>query len=417
MAKIKNIYAREIFDSRGNPTIETTVVLADEKYATSSVPSGVSKGSNEAVELRDSDPQRFAGLGVLKAVDTVNNTIAPKIIGMDASEQQKIDRVLIEMDGTSNKSNLGANSILSISQAVIKAAAVSAVLPLGLYIRQFANVSSKIKIPIPMFNLIEGGKHGGQTLNFQEFLVVPATSKSYAEALKIGITCYQNLKKILYDRGESVLVADEGGFSPNITTNQQALALIKQAIEASNLSFSLDAFIGLDIAANSFAQGKTYRLADRSVPYSSDDMLELYKTLVSDFSLIYVEDPYAEGDLDAWKKMYSTLSDKTLIVGDDLITTNPYRLEKALEEITIGGVVIKPNQIGTVTEAIAVAEIARFKGLKLVVSHRGGETEDTFIADFAVGIGADYVKFGAPARERMIKYNRLLAIEEELKAI
>lgn len=416
MPKIKKVYAREILDSRGNPTVEATVELSDGIVGISSVPSGFSKGTHEACELRDRDQKRYGGMGVLGAVENVNK-ISTHILGMDAFEQQKVDRAMIELDGTQNKQNLGANAILAVSQAVAKAAAKSSVLPTFLYLRQFIKNDEAKKIPTPLFNLIEGGSHGGRTLNFQEFLLIPASSKSYGEALLFGVNVYKALKDILNDRSENTLVADEGGFSPGLQTNQAGLLLLKESIEKSGNSFSLDAFLGLDVAANSFLDGKMYKLIDRTTFYTTDDLVDFYQSLLTEFALIYIEDPFAEDDLEGWKKLYSAIGDKTLIVGDDLVTTNPYRLQLALENKIVGGIIVKPNQIGTITEAIAVAEIARYKDLKIIVSHRSGETMDDFIADFAVGIGADYVKFGAPVRERISKYNRLLEIEGELKKI
>lgn len=414
MAKISQITAREIFDSRGNPTVEAKVTLDDGTESSSSVPSGASIGTHEAVEIRDQDPARYNGMGVLKAVDNVNTQIAGALAGMEATEQSNIDRAMINLDGTPGKSKLGANAILSASQAVTKAAAKSSGLTLSAYIRQFVTSDQPIRIPMPIFNMVEGGKHAGSVLDFQEFLVIPASSKNFSEAFTIGATIYRTLKKILEERGLSTLVADEGGFSPDIGNNRAAVTFLKEAIDASGVAYSLDVFMGLDVAATSFHDGKTYRLIDRSTPYSDQDLIAYYQELFTDYSLIYIEDPFAENDIEGWKKMYTVLGEKTLIVGDDLVTTNPYRLGLALENQLVGGVVIKPNQIGSVSEAIAVAEIARFKGLKTIVSHRSGETEDSFIADFAVGIGADYIKFGAPARERMVKYNRLLQIEKEI---
>lgn len=413
MAKIQSILAREIFDSRGNPTIKTRVTLEDGSVGCSSVPSGASIGTSEAVELRDNDTNRFDGKGVLKAVDNVNTLISKTILGMESLDQSAIDRAMIALDGTPNKANLGANSILSVSQAVVKASAASLKMTLSSYIRQFVNVDTQ-KIPIPIFNLIEGGKHANNLLDFQELLVIPASTKSYTESLEIGVRVYQSLKKVITDKGLETLVADEGGFSPEIGNNHAALTFLKESIEASGVPFSLEVFIGLDVAANTLHDGKLYRLIDKPNPYSTQDLLNFYQELFSEFSLIYIEDPYSENDLDGWKKIYEALGEKTLIVGDDLTTTNPLKLAQALESKLIGGIIIKPNQIGTVTETIAVAEIAHIKNLKIIVSHRSGETEDTFIADFAVGIGADYAKFGAPARERMAKYNRLLDIEQDL---
>lgn len=417
MAKIKEIRAREILDSKGNPTIETWVSLPSGIVARSSIPSGISRSTYEAFELRDQDPNRFKGMGVLAAVHNVNEIIGPKLIGMDVLDQRKIDSAMIEMDGTQNKAKLGANSICSISCAVAKLAARASSLPLFLYLRQFTKSNSGKKMPAPMFNLLEGGKHASASLNFQEFLLIPASSKTYSESLRIGVETYQSLKQILYEKSESVLSADEGGFSPNLTTNQSGITTLREAIENAGFSYAFDAFIGLDAAANSFLDGKLYKINDRSVPYDSSDLAEFYKMLVTDHSLIYLEDPFSENDWNGWKKIAAELSSKALIVGDDLIATNPYRLQLALDNNVVGGVIIKPNQIGTITETIAVAEIARYKKLKIIVSHRGGETADDFISDFAVGIGADFAKFGAPARERIIKYNRLLEIEEELKQI
>lgn len=415
MAKIDSILAREIFDTHANPTVETTVTLSDGTTAKSSVPTGIIKGTYETYQLRDNDANRFFGKGVLNAVDLVNSTIAPVLIGMESTEQQKIDKAMIELDGTQNKEKLGGNSILSVSQAVCKAAAKSSMLPLTLYIRQFISTHGKEhRIPTPMFNIIEGGKHAENTLNYQEFLVIPATSNTLTDSLEIGVTVYKKLREQLKDSNQSVLCADEGGFAPSYTTNADAFKTIKAVIEMTKYAYLRDIFMGVDIAANAFLSSKKYVIKDKNGQLDEEDMLEIYQSLVNDFSLVYFEDPFAEDDWDGWKKMYSAFSSKALICGDDVTSTNPYRLQNALSNNVINSIVIKPTQIGTVTEALAVAEIARFKQLKIVVSGRSGETEDTFIADFAVAIDADYVKFGAPARERVLKYNRLLAIEQEL---
>lgn len=414
MAKISHIVAREIFDSRGNPTIETRVTLDNGARGKSSVPSGTSTGDHEAVELRDGDSSRFEGLGVTKAVSNVNRDIANALTGMEANDQGGIDRSMIQLDGTPNKSKLGANSILSVSQAVAAASAVSSDMSLASYIGHIVKNDNISKIPIPMFNLMEGGKHAQSLLDFQEYLVIPASTKSFNEGFEIGVKVYQAFKKTMSNKGMIPLTADEGGFSPTIGTNRSALSFLREAIETSGITFTIDAFMGLDIAANTFHIDNSYRIIDKPTPMSSNDLVNFYHEIFSDFSLIYIEDPFAETDIEGWKKISSTLGDKTLIVGDDLIATNPFRLEQAIENKLVGGIIIKPNQIGTVSEAIAVSEIAKFKGIKTIVSHRSGETEDTFIADFAVGIGADYVKFGAPARERMVKYNRLLKLASEL---
>lgn len=419
MAKIKQIKSAEILDSRGSPTIETTVILTDGAVGIASCPSGTSIGSYEAVELRDHDPNRFQGLGVLKAIDNVQNLIVPKLIGMEASKQQEIDKVLIELDGTQNKGRLGANATLSVSMAVSKAAAKSAVLPLFLYLRQFIKNSAvaRLKIPTPLFNLINGGKHADNNIDFQEFLVIPATSKPYSEALQAGITIYSLLKTTLRSNNLSTLVGEEGGFGPRLSSNQDAFSLLEKAINASSYKLGFDIFLGLDAAANSFYRNGQYYIKDKAMPYSCQELISYFEELKKQFGLLYLEDPLFEDDWEGWAKICLNFQN-TLIVGDDLTATNPYRLQMAIDKKAISGIIIKPNQIGTVIEALAVVEVARVSGLKIIVSHRSGETNDDFIADFAVAVSADYVKFGAPARgERVAKYNRLLLIEKQLKAL
>lgn len=361
--------------------------------------------------------KKYDGKGVNSAIKNVNEVIAPSLVGMEALHQGEIDKAMITLDGTPNKSKLGANSILSVSQAVAKAAANSSVLPLALYLKQFSTADEKKRIPVPMFNLIEGGKHGGNSLNFQEFLIIPASSKSFSEGMEIGVSVYHALEAIIYERSQSALSAKEGGFSPELPSNQDGFNLLREAIESSTFSFSLDLFMGLDACAGSFLHGKEYKLKDRSEPYTQTDLVAYYKALATDYSLTYIEDPFGQDDWEGWKKIHHDLNEKLLITGDDLTSTNPYRLQLATDNNVIGGVVLKPSQIGTVTEAIAFAEIAKYKKLKVIVSGRSGETEDDFIADFAVGVGADYVKFGAPARERNVKYNRLLEIEQDISKI
>lgn len=415
MAKIDQIIAREILNTKGNPTVEATISLDDGTAATSSYPVGEQPGTYEAQPLKDQDPERFFGLGVMKAIDNINTVIAPKIVGLEANEQQQIDKILIELDGTQNKSKLGVNAILPVSQAVCKAAAKSSLLPLVLYMRQFiARSEVEHRIPTPMFNIVEGGKHAENNLNFQEFLVIPATSHTLSESLEIGVTIYRQVRDFLKDNNQSVLVAEEGGFAPSFASNADALKMLKTVIEQSKFGFLKDVFLGLDVAANAMLSNKKYVIKDKNGQLDQDDLIEIYQTLLNDFSLVYFEDPFAEDDWDGWKKMYNTLSSKVLVSGDEITSSNPYRLQAALNSGILNSMVIKPNQIGTVTEALAVAEIARFKQLKIVVSGRSGETDDDFIVDFAVAIDADYVKFGAPARERISKYNRLSAIETEL---
>ncbi len=417
MAKIKQITASEILDSRGNPTIETTVLLSDNISVSASVPSGASLGTYEALELRDHDLSRFDGMGVKKAIENIENIIAPKLIGMDATKQAQIDQTMITMDGTQNKGKLGANAILSVSIAVCKAAAKSSLLPMFLYLRQFIKHENlALKIPTSLFNILNGGKHAGGNIDFQEFIIIPATSKSYADCLQIGTTVYKSLEKILLEKGLGVLVGDEGGFGPKLATNYDGFLLIKEAIEKTPYKLDFDVFFGLDAAANSFFTNKKYHLRDKSIDYATNDLISYYQELNKQYHLLYLEDGLSEDDWDGWTSLTTKLSQDTLIVGDDLTVTNPYRLQMAIDKKAITGIIIKPNQIGTVIETLAVVEVARAANLKIIVSHRSGETNDDFIADFAVAVSADYVKFGAPARgERVAKYDRLLQIEKQFQ--
>lgn len=418
MAKIKQITAREILDSRGNPTIEAIVVLHDDSVGIASCPSGTSIGGYEAMELRDRDSKRYEGRGVLKAIENITGTIAPHLLGRDANNQQEIDNVMIELDGTQNKGILGANAMLSVSMAVAKAASRSSVLPLFLHLRQFIKKDLSLKVPTPLFNLINGGKHAVGSVDFQEFLVIPATSKSYSESLELGVNVYNSLKKILLQNNLSTLVGDEGGFGPHVSSNHDVFELLKQAINAIGVKFAYDMFLGLDAAANSFYKEKQYHIKDKAMSFTSSELISYYEEINKQYSLLYLEDGLSEDDWEGWNELSIKLSQNTLIVGDDLTATNPYRLQMALGKKAITGVVVKPNQIGTVIESLAVVEVARQAGLKIIVSHRSGETNDDFIADFAVAVSSDYVKFGAPARgERVSKYNRLLTIEKHLKTL
>lgn len=420
MAKVKAIKSYEILDSRGNPTLETEVILSDGTAGIASCPSGASVGSYEAVELRDHDQNRFKGLGVLKAIENIEKIIAPKLIGMEANKQQEIDKIMIELDGTQNKGRLGANATLSVSMALAKAGAKSSVLPLYLYLRQFTRhdgVDVNLKIPTPLFNLINGGKHADNNLNFQEFLLIPASSKSYSESIQMGVSIKNSLSEILKANNLSTLTGDEGGFGPKLPTNFDVLSILKQAIDKNPFRFGFDVFVGLDVAANNFYHEKQYKILDRTTKLSAEDLIAYFKEQDNTFHFLYLEDPLSEDDWEGWEKIVTQLP-QALIVGDDLTTTNPFRLQMALDKKAISGIIIKPNQIGTVIEAMAVVEVARTAGLKIIVSHRSGETTDDFIADFAVAVLADYVKFGAPVRgERVVKYNRLFQIERQLESI
>lgn len=414
MAKIKSIKAREILDSRGNPTVETKISLDNSLSVTASVPSGASLGKYEALELRDGDPDRYEGKGVLKAVANVNQIIAPKVIGQDPTKQQEIDRLMIGLDGTENKSKLGANAILSVSQGVCEAGAAAKQLPIYRYVAQLFGLESGFRIPIPTFNLINGGKHGTGNLDFQEFHVIPSGKMSYSEALEMVEEIYQKVKKVLIRHKATHGVGDEGGFAPNLFANADALEILIQAIREAGCEFNRNVFLGLDVAASHFYEAGKYKIRDRTMPMETIAFVEYYRDLNRQYPLFLLEDPFHEDDWDGWKRISVALPN-TLIIGDDLLATNRPRIEKAIKEKACSAVLVKPNQIGTISETLEVIKVSRQAGWKIVVSHRSGETNDEFIADFAVGVGAEHVKFGAPARgERVVKYNRLLAIEEEL---
>lgn len=418
MPKITAVAAREILDSRGNPTIETVIWADTGAAAVASVPSGASTGKYEALELRDNDPNRFKGMGVLKAVETVNQTIAPRIIGLDPTYQSPIDKLLLELDGTENKTRLGGNSILSVSQAVCELGALVTGRPTYRYLAEKYGLmnGSAATLPTPIFNLINGGKHGaGNNLDFQEFHIIPSSSQTFSQALIIGEGIYQTLKASLIKRNAVYSVGDEGGFAPNLYTNTDALELLVEAIGMSNFTLGKNVFMGLDTAASYFYKDGKYVIKDKGEPLSTEAMIEFYLQLNRDYQLLSLEDPLHEDDFDNWAKLTTQLGKATMVVGDDLLVTNKKRLLKSIEKKSCNAILIKPNQIGTISETIDVVKVAQQNNLSVIVSHRSGETNDDFISDFAVGVGANYVKFGAPARgERVAKYNRLSAIETAL---
>lgn len=419
MAQIHTVSSCEILDSRGNPTLETTVILADGWRGTSSVPSGVSTGHHEALELRDGDATRYNGMGVLKAVANVNQIIGPKLKGADPLHQAEIDQLLISLDGTPDKSKLGANAILSVSEATCKAAAAYLRMPLYRYVSRLAKEIplsvENLKIPIPTFNLINGGKHGAGNLEFQEFHILPVDNRNYHENLEMAEEIYQSVKKVLIRHGAVHAVGDEGGFAPNLFTNLDALEVVVQAIKESGHEFKKDVLLGLDVAASHFYRNGRYSIRDRTQPMDTNELIEYYRELCRQYPLNLLEDPLFEDDWAGWSKLTKEIAQSTIVIGDDLLCTNPERVRKAIEQKACQAVLVKPNQIGTITESFAVLKLAKDAGWKTIVSHRSGETNDTFIADFAVGVGADFTKFGAPARgERVAKYNRLLEIEREL---
>jgi enolase len=418
MSKIKHIWAREILDSRGIPTVETACMLEDGQVCVSSVPAGTSTGTHEALELRDTNNPRYLGQGVAQAVDNVNSVLGPAIIGLDPVDQFGIDKKLIDLDGTENKSKYGANAILSVSEVITKCGAVSSGQALYAWIYALASkagVTQKVKIPIPLFNMINGGKHGAGNLDFQEFWVVPASNKSFIDGLQMGAEIYQTIGQNLSHRGAIHSVGQEGGYAPNLFTNTDAFEVFVESIKETQYSLGRDVFLGLDVAANSFYKDGQYLIKDKSSGMDDYQFLEFYKSLFDQYKLAIVEDAFYEDAWDSWKKLTAELSTELIIVGDDLLATNLKRVQKAIQEKACNAVVIKPNQIGTVSETLNVVKAAKDVMWKIVVSHRSGETNDSFIADFAVGVAADYIKSGAPARgERVAKYNRLSAIEMEL---
>ncbi|MCL0094484.1 phosphopyruvate hydratase [Dehalococcoidales bacterium] len=410
MSTIDNIKAREILDSRGNPTVEVEIELFDGTIGQAAVPSGASTGKYEAVELRDGDASRFNGLGVLKAVTSVNEHIAPAIIGMLATDQVAIDHKLIELDGTANKSHLGANAILGTSLAIAQAAANLLNMPLYRYLGGVATYT----LPVPMLNILNGGKHASGSTDFQEFMVVPAGASSFSHALQIGTEVYHCLKRILKDKGLNTNVGDEGGFAPSLSNNQ-AIELVLSAIEKAGYQPGKDCFIALDPAASEFYKDGQYILSGEGISLTTNQMIDYYVKWTSSYPIISIEDGLTEDDWDGWQLLTKKLGGKIQIVGDDLYATNVNRLSKGISLKASNSILIKPNQIGTLTETIAAIKMAQQAGWTAVVSHRSGETEDTTIADLAVGLNTGLIKAGAPCRsERIAKYNRLLRIEDEL---
>ena len=420
MATIKQIWAREILDSRGMPTIEVAGQLDSGHIAVFSVPAGASTGSHEAIELRDQDEDRFYGKGVLKAVNNVNTVLAQAVLEKDPSNQEEIDNILINLDGTPNKSKLGANAILAVSGLALRLGAIANNLTLYSWVLSLMKkmgITVYTKIPTPIFNIVNGGLHGASNLDFQEFHIVPVSSKSYSEGLRMAAEIYMVAGNKLRQKGAIHSVGDEGGFAPNLFTNMDALELLVESIKQTRYGLGRDVFLGLDAAASVFYKNGSYQIKDKTSPLDKPAMLEYYKVLNDQYHLAILEDPLEEDDWEGWKKITEMLASETIIVGDDLLVTNPEKVQKAITEKACTAVLVKPNQVGTISETLKVIKLARENGLKIVVSHRSGETNDWFIADFAVGVGADYVKFGAPARgERVAKYNRLLTIESEISA-
>ncbi len=411
MSAIVDIVGREILDSRGNPTVECDVLLESGTMGRAAVPSGASTGSREAIELRDGDKSRYGGKGVLKAVEYINTEISEAVLGLDASEQAFLDKTLIDLDGTENKSRLGANAMLAVSMAVARAAAEESGLPLYRYFGGMGGMS----MPVPMMNVVNGGAHANNNLDLQEFMIIPVGAPSFREALRYGAEVFHALKKILHDKGMSVAVGDEGGFAPNVASHEAAIQMILEAISAAGFVAGEQIALGLDCAASEFYKDGKYVLAGEGLSLSGEEWINMMATWVDKYPIISIEDGMSEGDWDGWKLLTERLGKKVQIVGDDLFVTNTKILKEGIDKGIANSILIKINQIGTLTETFAAIEMAKRAGYTAVISHRSGETEDSTIADIAVGTNAMQIKTGSLSRsDRMAKYNQLLRIEEDL---
>ena len=414
MSKIKRIHAREILDSRGNPTVEAEVSLENDVQSRASVPSGASTGEYEAVELRDNDQSRYLGKGVTKAVDNVNKIISPNLIGEDIFNQKKIDKIMLDLDGTHNKNKLGANSMLAVSIASLRAASICN----KTYMYQLLSDNDNFVMPVPMMNVLNGGSHADNNVDIQEFMIIPVGAQSFKHSLQMGAEIFHNLKSILKNKGLSTSVGDEGGFAPNLKSNEEALALLCESVEKSGYNLDIDVRFALDVASSELydMDSKKYCLSSENEQYDSKELINYYKNLCNKYPIISIEDGLDQNDWDGWVKMNKTLGDKVQLVGDDLTVTNTEILRKAINQKAINAILIKLNQIGTVSETIEAIKLAQSNNLGVVVSHRSGETEDVTIADLAVGTSAGQIKTGSLARtDRVAKYNQLLRIEEQLK--
>ncbi len=405
--KIKNVIGREILDSRGNPTVEVDVILENGMMARAAVPSGASTGEREALELRDGDKSRFMGKGVLRAVENVNTVIRDRVVGMEVEDQRAIDNAMIELDGTETKSKLGANAILGVSMACLKAAAMNAGKPL------YAYVGNGTTLPVPMMNIINGGAHADNSLDFQEYMIIPQADTIH-ERVRIGSEVFHNLKNVLKEHGYATGVGDEGGFAPDLKSNKEGFALIMEAINRAGYT-DKDVKLGIDVAASEFYKDGKYVLAGEGVSLTTDELIEYYKDLISKYPIITIEDPVDENDWEGFTKVTQEIGDKVQLVGDDLFVTNKKYLQKGIDNHAGNAILIKVNQIGTISETIDTINLAKANGYNTVISHRSGETEDTTIADLAVGLDLGQIKTGSMSRtDRMCKYNQLLRIEEEL---
>lgn len=414
MSLIESVHARQILDSRGNPTIEVEVTTSAGAFGRAAVPSGASTGTHEAVELRDGDKKKYMGKGVLKAVSNVNTKIAEAIVGFPAYEQNLIDKIMIELDGTPNKAKLGANAILGVSMAVAKAAAMES----GLSLYRYIGGVSANTLPVPMMNILNGGSHADNSIDFQEFMVMPVKADTFSDALRMGTEVFHTLKKVLHDKGLSTNVGDEGGFAPNIKSNEEAIEIVIKAIEKAGYKPGVDIFIAMDAAVSEFydAKSKTYTFhKSDGKKLKSDEMVEYWAKWAKKYPIISIEDGMAEDDWDGWKKLTDKVGSKVQLVGDDLFVTNVKRLQQGIDTGVANSILVKVNQIGSLTETIAAVNLAKNNSYKSVMSHRSGETEDNTIADLAVALNTGQIKTGSASRsDRMAKYNQLIRIEEEL---
>jgi enolase len=416
MSTISAVYAREILDSRGLPTVECSLWLDTGQTVTSSAPSGTSKGKYEALELRDGDQNRMNGKGTLKAVENINTIIGPQLIGKDPTKQTEIDQLMVNLDGTPNKSKLGSNATIAVSQAVLKAGAISLNLPIYYYLQQQYQLTQEFNVPTCIFTLINGGEHGADNLDIQEFQVIPASHIEYPTALNMAVTLFHKLEEVLILKGAIHSVGIVGGFTPNLFNNTDAFEILIETIKATPYTFAQDFFFGADMSAASLFQGGKYTLKDKSQPYSSNDLLDYYKSLRNSYHVFYLEDPFQEDDWSSWSQLTAEIGSTTLIAADSMLYNMRDKIPKSIKEKVCNTAVIKPNSLGTISETIQLVHSIKEAGWQIVMSHRSGETNDTMIVDMAVGLGANYVKFGPPNRgERISKYNRLSEIHLQLQ--
>ncbi len=415
MSKIKNITAFEALDSIGNPALHVTVHLEDGVSASASVASNNFQTTYSLIDVRDNDPKRFSGYGLLQAVSIVENVIKPRIVGLECDNQQQIDKTLLSLDTSVNKSKIGGNTLMSISEAVVRTSAKSRNEPLFFTLQRLITAVS-VRMPVPIFTMIDGGKNANYNTEIHEFLILPATNKKFGESIEMGSNIHKKISEILLKENILPFVGEKGGFGPLLSTNEDALSLISHALETLSIRLGYDVYLGMDVNADTFFKDDQYKIKDHNIPMNRNEMVKFYAEMCKKYHILYLEDPFGNEDISGWTEALSTLNQSTIIAGDYFTATSPLRLQMALEKKTINGIVIKPSSIGTVTESLAVALMAKTAGIKVIVSDRTNSTNDTFLADFAVAISADYVRFGAPRRgERVAKYNRLLEIEKEIE--